>query len=196
MNDSARATTAVPWRWAALLVTTAFVFKLVVLVQLWNHPLLQPHGELDTAYYVALGQRVDQEGVLAPIGAFFVSPLYVYFLAAVFAAGGTLFAAQLVQIGLGALAVGMLFATARHWFGERAALVAAGLAMLTGVFTFNEVVILQSALDPFLVSCALYALTRAMAGGGTWSFAAAGASLALFALNRWCSQWRRPPVSV
>jgi tetratricopeptide (TPR) repeat protein len=184
LNGSARAASKFSRRWGALLVTTAFAVKLVVLMQLWNHPLLQPHGELDTAYYVALSQRIAEEGVLAPIGAFFVSPLYVYFLAAVFAAGGTLFVAQLIQIGLGAAAVGMLFATARHWFGERAALVGAGLAILTGVFTFNEVVILQSALDPFLVSCALYALTCAMAGGGTSAFAAAGASLGLLALNR------------
>ena len=131
-------------------------------MQLGNHPLLQPHGELDTAYYVSLSTRIASEGVLAPIGAFFVSPLYVYFLAAVFAAGGSLLAAQLVQIALGAMAVGLLFATARHWFGERAALVAAGLAMLTGIFTFNEILILQSSLDPFLVSCALYALARTM----------------------------------
>ena len=75
-----------------LIVAAAFVVKLVVLLQLWNHPLLQPHGELDTAYYVSLGQRVASEGVLAPIGAFFVSPLYVYFLAAVFAAGGSVLA--------------------------------------------------------------------------------------------------------
>jgi Flp pilus assembly protein TadD len=184
LNGSARAASKFSRRWGALLVTTAFAVKLVVLMQLWNQPLLQPHGELDTAYYVALSQRIAEEGVLAPIGAFFVSPLYVYFLAAVFAAGGTLFAAQLIQIGLGAAAVGMLFATARHWFGERAALVGALLAILTGVFTFNEVVILQSALDPFLVSGALYALTRAMAGGGTSAFAAAGASLGLLALNR------------
>ena len=165
-------------------MAAAFVVKVVVLMQLWNHPLLQPHGELDTAYYVSLSQRVAEEGVFAPTGAFFVSPLYVYFLAAVFAAGGSLLAAQLIQIALGAVAVGLLFATARHWFGERAALVAAGLAILTGIFAFNEVLILQSALDPFLVSCALYALTRAMAGGGTGVFAAAGASLGLLALNR------------
>jgi tetratricopeptide (TPR) repeat protein len=165
-------------------VAAAFAVKLAVLMQLWNHPLLQPHGELDTAYYVALSERVASEGVLAPIGAFFVSPLYVYFLAAVFAAGGSLLAAQLVQIALGAVGVGLLFATARHWFGERAALVAAGLAILTGTFTFNEVLILQSAVDPFLVSCALYALTRTMAGGGTSAFAAAGAALGLLALNR------------
>ena len=176
--------TDLPWRRVASIGAAAFFVKAVVLAQLCNHPLLQPHGELDTAYYVTLSQRIASEGVFAPIGAFFVSPLYVYFLAAVFAARGSLLAAQLVQIALGAVAVGLLFATARHWFGERAALVAAGLAILTGIFAFNEVLILQSALDPFLVSCALYALTRTTAGGGTGAFAAAGASLGLFALNR------------
>lgn len=184
MSDAVGATTAVPWLRAGLIVTVALVVKLVVLLQLWNHPLLAPHGELDTAYYVALSERIATEGVLAPTGAFIVSPLYVYFLAAVFATGGTLLAAQLIPVGLGALAVGLLFATACHWFGRRAALAASGLAILTGFFTFSEVLILQSALDPFLVSCALYLLTRTMAGGGTWAFGAAGASLGLLALNR------------
>jgi len=161
----------------ALIVAAAFGAKLVVLMQLRNHPLLQPHGELDTAYYVTLSQRIASEGLLAPIGAFIVSPLYVYFLAAVFEAGGSLLAAQLIQIALGAVAVALLFATARHWFGERAALAAAGLAILTGIFTFNEILILQSALDPFLVSAALYTLS-------TGAFAGAGASLGLLALNR------------
>ena len=184
MGDAAPAITNLPWRRVALIVTAAVIVKLVVLAQLWNHPLLQPHGELDTAYYVTLSQRVASEGVLAPTGAFIVSPLYVYFLAAVFAGGGSLLVAQLVQIALGAAAVGLLFAGARHWFGERAALVAAGLAILTGIFTFNEILILHSALDPFLVSCALYFLTLIMAGGGTGAFAAAGVSLGLLALNR------------
>lgn len=171
-------------RLLAGIVATAFLVKLVVLMQLWDHPLLQPHGELDTAYYVTLSHRVASEGLLAPIGAFFVSPLYVYFLAAVFAAGGSLLAAQLIQIALGGVAVGLLFVTARHWFGERAALAAAGLAILTGIFTFNEILILQSSLDPFIVSCALYALTRTQGGGGAGAFAGAGASLGLLALNR------------
>jgi tetratricopeptide (TPR) repeat protein len=180
----ARSITDLLGRRVAFVVAAAFAVKLVVLLQLWDHQLLQPHGELDTAYYVTLSQRLASEELVAPIGAFFVSPLYVYFLAAVFAAGGSLLAAQLIQAALGAVAVGLLFATARHWFGERAALVAAGLAILTGIFAFNEVLILQSALDPFLVSCALYTLTRTMAGVGTGAVAAAGASLGLLALNR------------
>jgi tetratricopeptide (TPR) repeat protein len=172
-----------PLRHLIAIAAVAFVVKLAVLMQLHDHPLLQPHGELDTAYYVTLANRVAAEGVLAPIGAFFVSPLYVYFLAAVFAAGGTLLAAQLIQIALGAFGVALLVATAGHWFGQRAALAAGALMILTGTFTFNEVLILQSALDPFLVAAALYALTR-IEGGGRGALAAAGVSLALLALNR------------
>ena len=153
-------------------------------MQLWNHPLLQPHGELDTAYYVSLSTRIASEGVLAPIGAFFVSPLYVYFLAAVFTAGGSLLRRNWCRSLLERRRWGCSSPPPGIGLANGAALVAAGLAMLTGIFTFNEILILQSSLDPFLVSCALYALTRTRAGGGIGAFAAAGASLGLLALNR------------
>ena len=155
MNGSARTISASLWRQAAAIAATAFMVKLVVLVQLGGHPLLQPHGELDTAYYIDLSRRIASEGLLAPVGAFVVSPLYVYFLAAVFQAGLPVFGVQLIQITLGAAAVVLSFVTARHWFGERYAPIGATLAILTGLFTFNEILILQSALDPFLVSAAL-----------------------------------------
>lgn len=211
MNDVSGA--AAGWRRVGLIVAVAFAVKLAVLAQLRDHPLLQPHGELDTAYYVDLGRQIATGGVLAPTGAFIVSPLYVYFLAAVFAAGGSLLAAQLIQIALGAAGVGLLFATARHWFGIRAAVAAAALAILSGFFTFNEVLILQSALDPFLVAVALLALTQAVAGAGPWAFASAGAALGLLSLNRpnalivavaaavavfvnqgWPPRWNRAPL--
>src|SRR5512145_3022685 len=68
-----------------LLLAVCFVIKLVVLFQLHTHPLLQPHGEMDTAYYVELGRRVAEQGGLGVTEPFFVSPLYVYFIALVFA---------------------------------------------------------------------------------------------------------------
>ncbi len=143
-----------------LLLAACFAVKAAVLFQLHDHPLLQPHGEMDTAYYVELGRRIAEHGVLGVAEPFFVSPLYVYFLALVFAAGGGLLAAKLLQVALGVAAVGLLFATARSWFGFRAAVWAGLLAILTGLFTFYEVLILQAALDPFLVAGALYAVTR------------------------------------
>ncbi len=184
MSETADETTRAPRRWVALILGCAFAIKLAVLMQLRDHPLLQPHGELDTAYYVGLARQMAAAGLFAPVDTSFVSPLYAYALATVFAAGGSVLAAQLLQIGLGTAAVYLSFATARYWFGVRAAAVAAGLAMLAGPFSFNEVLILQSALDPFLVAGALCLLTRALAGGATVAWAGAGATLGLLALNR------------
>lgn len=184
MNGSAHSTAASLRRKVAAIAATAFAVKLVVLVQLGSHPLLQPHGQLDTAYYMELGRRIASDGALAPVGAFVVSPLYVYFLAAALSIGLPVFGVQLIQIALGAAAVALSFAAARHWFGDRGALIGTALAVLTGLFTFNEILILQSALDPFLVSAALYALTRVAAGGGMVAHGGAGICLGLLSLNR------------
>jgi len=168
----------------ALVVAIAFLVKAIVLAQLYDHPLLQPHGELDTTTYVELAQTVAQGGPLAVKEPFFVSPLYVFFLAAIFKAGGSLVAARVIQILLGAVGVGLIWALARFWFGQRAAWLAAVLALATGLFTFYEILILQAALDPFLTAAALLLVSKVAAGGGARVHAAAGVCLGLFTLNR------------
>jgi 4-amino-4-deoxy-L-arabinose transferase-like glycosyltransferase len=131
--------------WLPWLLGATIAVKIVVLIQLGNHPLLQPHGELDTAYYVELAQKVVRGGPLAVTEPFFVSPLYVYFLAVIFRlSGDSLAAARIVQILLGTAAVAFLYFTARQWFGERAARIAAVLGLLTGFFSFCEILILQA----------------------------------------------------
>ena len=75
---------------------------------------------------------------------------------------------------LGAAAVGLVFATAETWYGRRPAGVAGALAAATGVFTFNEVLLLQSAVDPFLAALASYLLARALVTDRLAGFAAAG----------------------
>src|SRR5947207_1723846 len=50
---------------------------------------------------------------------------------------------------------------ARTWFGDRAAWIAAALAALTGVFTFYEILILQSSLDVVLTATGLALLAVA-----------------------------------
>src|SRR5205823_4204636 len=138
------------------------------------HPLLQPRGDMDTKVYVDLAKHgTDQP--------FFVSPLYLYFLRLF---GVSLFVVRAAQIILGALAVTMIFDTGRLWFGERAATIAALLAILTGVISFYEVTILQAAIDPFLVAAALWLLSRAIKQNELRTFAAAGFAAGLFVLNR------------
>ena len=169
----------------ATVVAFALLVKCAVLAQLGNHPLLAPHGELDTAYYVDLARRVAAGGPLAVTEPFAVSPLYVFYLAGVFKlTGGSLLAARFLQVLLGSAAVGLLHATTRHWFGARAAWAASGLAVMTGLFTFYEVLILQASLDPFLVACTLYWLTRSQRDSSWWHAGVAGLSCGLLALNR------------
>ncbi len=163
-----------PWRRAFLLLLIALAVKGSVLYALHDHPMLQPRGEMDTAVYVQLASHPTDQP-------YFVSPLYIYFLRLL---GVSLFEARAIQIILGSLAVLLIFDTARLWFGDRAATIAAVLAILTGVITFYEVTILQAALDPFLVALTLWLLARALKSGRWMLFGATGIALGLFVLNR------------
>jgi tetratricopeptide (TPR) repeat protein len=194
-----------------------FVVKAAVLARFASHPLLQPAGDMDSGVYARLAADVSRGDLLlrgpGPVP-YFVSPLYIYFLAAIHAlTAGSLFAVKLVQIALGTAAVGLVSGTARRLFGDRAALAAGILCALTGFVTFHEILVLQAALDPFLTALCLYLLavgltsgsvsskvnekgaegrrsqgrmTPAAAGdaGGRWRWLACGAAFGLLALNR------------
>ncbi|MGE5838110.1 MAG: tetratricopeptide repeat protein [Acidobacteriota bacterium] len=134
----------------------------MVVLQLKDHPLVQPDVGLDTSAYADLAKRVVAGDLGLGPGLYYVSPLYIYFLAAILAVTDSFTAARVIQIGLGTAAVGFIFLTAREWFGERAAWVAAILAAFTGLFTFYEVLILQASIDVFLTSAALLCLTLAL----------------------------------
>jgi tetratricopeptide (TPR) repeat protein len=173
------------WAFAGFLAAL-FAIKWVAVAQLGDHPLLAPDAGLDTQTYVTLARRVlAGDWTLGP-GLYFLSPFYTYFLAAVLAISGSFSFVRVVQIGLGTTAVGLVFLTARLWFGVRAAWIAATLAALTGVLTFYEIVIFQSSLDPFLTAAALYALAHALTTDVTpvRPAVSAGAIFGLQFLNR------------
>lgn len=155
------------------------------MAQLAHHPVLQPIGELDDAVYVQLARRVASGDLLLAPDAFFLAPFYTYFLGAVFAAtDGLLLAARSAQILLGTAAVLLVLDTARQWFGRRTGLVSGALAAGTGLFAFNEVLISQSSIDPFLTALSSFALTRAVRGGSIRTFLLAGLASAALVLNR------------
>jgi tetratricopeptide (TPR) repeat protein len=144
-----------------VLLSGALALKILVLVQLKDHPLTQPDAGLDTTAYATLANRVLGGDVGLGPGLYYVSPLYIYFVAGCLALFKSYTALRLVQIMLGTASVGFIFLMTRAWFGMRAAWTASGLAAFTGLFTFYEVLILQSSIDAFLTSAALYALTIA-----------------------------------
>jgi Flp pilus assembly protein TadD/4-amino-4-deoxy-L-arabinose transferase-like glycosyltransferase len=163
----------------------ALVVKFVALAQLHHHPLLQPHGAMDSAYYVELARQVRAGDLLAGREAFFVSPLYVYFLAATFLIpGSSLLVPKIVQVFLGTAAVALVYLTARRWFGGRAAWIAGVLAVATGLFTFYEVILLQAAIDPFLTALSLWLVSCAFSEKRWTLFAWTGLALGLLVLNR------------
>lgn len=173
-----------------LLLFAAFALKAAVLARFDAHPLLQPTGGMDSGVYARLAADVARGDVLlrgpGPVP-YFVSPLYIYFLAAVHAlSAGSLLAAKVVQIALGTAAVGLVWGMTRRLFDDRAALVAGILYALTGIVSFHEILILQAALDPFLTALFLYLIVVGLGSRGfslkVW--VAAGAAGGLLALNR------------
>jgi tetratricopeptide (TPR) repeat protein len=147
-------------KWTAL--AAVFGLKLIVLLQLRDHPLTQTNAGLDTTAYADLAAQVLAGNWGLGPGVYYVSPFYIYFLAAGLAVFKSFTAVRVLQIALGTASVALIFLTTRAWFGERAAWIAAALAALTGLFTFYEVLILQASVDAFLTSAALYLLTRGL----------------------------------
>ena len=123
-----------------LLLAAVFAAKLIVLLQLRDHPLLQADPNL-----VSEGS------------------IYGRFLSLMLPAAHTFVTARVVQIAFGTTAVACVFVAARTWFGERAAWVAAIAAGLTGVFTFYELLIAPASLNTLFTSGALMSLALACA---------------------------------
>jgi tetratricopeptide (TPR) repeat protein len=156
----------------------------VVVWQLKDHLLLQPATTMDTGAYVDLARKVIAgDWGLGP-GLYYVSPLYIYFLALIDGASGSLTAVRVAQVLLGTVSVGCIFAAAREWFGDRAAWIAALLAALTGLFSFYETVLLQASLDAVLTSAVLLSLTLALNRGAPRWYVLAGLAFGIQALNR------------
>ena len=181
--EQSRPRTLRRWTWA--LAALGLAVRAIVLAQLHDHPLLQPAGVLDDAAYFRLAVRASQGDWLLGPGAYYVSPLYIYFLAAVFAVSGAdPIHARVVQVALGAASVLLVAGAARRIYGERAAVLAAAFAALAGVLVFAEILLLQSSLDPFLAALALNLLARALVRESARRYALAGVAFGLLGLNR------------
>lgn len=145
-------------------LAAVFAAKLVVVLQLRDHPLLQADiAGFESTVYAVIASRISSGEPWLGFELLSVPPLYVYFLALVLSVTKVLAAVRIAQIALGTAAVACVFAATRVWFGGRAAWLAALFAGLCGLFTYYETTILPSALDPFLTSAALAALAMASA---------------------------------
>ena len=176
-------------RWVVAGLVAVFALKVTLALTLAPHPLLQPVGDLDAGVYWRLAERVAAGDLLLEGTPFFVSPLYIYWLAlAQLLTGASVTGVLLLQAGLGTLAVWLAARTAARWVPAearpRVALVAGGALALCGIVALQEALILQSALDALLMSSFAYASTRALQAQTVRAWLACGAALALLASNR------------
>ena len=165
------------------------ILKVALAATLAGHPLLQPEGELDAGEYWRLAQRVVDGDVLLRGMPLYVSPLYIYWLAAAMVvAGGSVAGVLMLQAVIGAAAVWLAARTAASWvepaMRARSAIVSGGALALTGIVALQDALILQSALDALLMAAFAYLASRALIHGVPRTWIWCGASLALLATNR------------
>jgi 4-amino-4-deoxy-L-arabinose transferase-like glycosyltransferase/thioredoxin-like negative regulator of GroEL len=167
-----------------LIVGAALLVKLTVLWQLADHPMLHENSGLDTTAYAELARRVVNGDLLLGPGLYYLSPLYIYVLAFGLAVTDSFVGARALQAILGALSVGGIWYLTQLWTNTRAANWAAGLAIVTGVMTFYEVIILQASIDTALTVGALIPLALALRTDQPRWFIVTGVAFGLAALNR------------
>ena len=169
-------------RWAWLLFLFALVLKAAYVLQT-NDALFVKVPIMDARYYDAMAQDIAR-GNLVRNEAYFMGPLYPYFLALVYSIIGRDFTwVRLLQAVGGAFTVMLVFLIGRRLFRPSAALVGALLLALHGAMTFYESELMMEWLGALLNCTALYLLVSARPSS-RWAYAGAGAALGLSALAR------------
>jgi tetratricopeptide (TPR) repeat protein len=174
--------TDAPWFWPSLIFLSALVLRVVYILQVRHTPFFQTLG-LDAKFYDRWAR--DIAGGHPPSGAYFMSPLYPYFLAIVYRLfGRDLTLVRVIQAGLGSLSAVLTYVLARDVFDRRAGIVAGLLAAAYGAFIFYDGSILLTPLLVILNLVALVLLVRGDTSGAPAAFALAGLAVGVSAVGR------------
>lgn len=171
-----------PWFWPALVALVAFLLRAVYTYQVRYTPFFQTLG-LDAKFYDqwARGLIAGQ----APGGAYFMSPLYPYFLAAVYGLfGRDLFLVRMIQAGLGAGTAALTFLIGHDLFDRRVGILAGLTTACYGALIYYDCSILLTPLLVLLNLAAVFLLVRADASARRGLYLAAGAVLGLAGIGR------------
>jgi len=166
-----------------ILFAAALLLKLIYVVAS-SDALFVRVPIMDSRYYDQMAQTIAG-GQLVQDDAFFMGPLYPYFLGLVYSVFGRDFLlVRVLQVMVGAGTVMLAFLLGRQMFRPVAALAGAVLLTLYGAMTFYESQLLMEWMGAFLNCAALLALLRARDTGSRRTSAVAGALLGLSALAR------------
>ena len=152
-------------RWLIILFVSSFLLKLLYVIQS-AESLYVGVPILDSKYYDTVAQDI-LEGNLVRRDAFFMGPLYPYFLAVVYGVFGRSFIViRIVQILGGALTVILTYLIGKRVFRPSIALLASVMLALYGTITFYEGHLLMMWLGTLLNMTMIYALQRSGGRGG------------------------------
>jgi len=170
------------WFWPSVIFVVALVVRLVYVFQVRQTPFFETLG-LDAKFYDAWARRIASG--TSEREAFFMSPLYPYFLSAVYRIlGRDLLLVRVIQAGIGSATAAMAYLIGHRVFGNRVGVIAGLVTACYGALVFYDGSILITPLLVFLNSLCLYLLIRADDRGTQWLYALAGVSLGLAGIGK------------
>lgn len=130
----------------------------------WQVPLVDEIAYMQMSERMVLGQE-------PPHGAYYMTPGYAWFLAALVGAGAQLPAVKLVQLAMGILNALLVFVLARRAFDARVAVLAGVLWSVAPGVLLHEILLLKPTLTVLLALAGLWAITVPAAGAVRWALA-------------------------
>lgn len=158
---------SIPWwktpegLWTLGFFFAAFLTRLLYIFTLSGYQLLWDISATpDSSYYHSWAQQIAG-GQLSPGRAFFIGPLYAYFLAIFYLPfGASLWAGRIAQVLLGALTVALVYRTGEKAVSRPAGIIAGILALFYGPMVYADGAYLPITLVNFLIMCGLYLLCQ------------------------------------
>lgn len=170
-------------RWPLVILAVAFILKLVFVLQTRDALYIRV-PIMDARDYDTMAQEIAK-GNLLRHQAFFMGPLYPYFLGLVYSIFGRDFMlVRVIQAAGGAATVMLAFLIGRRVFRPSAALFGVVLLMLCASVTFYETELLMEWLGTLLNCFALWLLVSARADSSPGRYLLTGVALGLSALAR------------
>ncbi len=171
-----------PWFWPAVVFALAFVLRAVYTSQVRFTPFFQTLG-LDARFYDQWAREIA--GGQSSGEAFFMSPLYSYYLAGLYRLfGRDLLLIRLIQAGMGAGSAVIAYLLGTEVFDRRVGILSGLVMACYGALIFYDCSVLLTPLLVLLNLSALYLLVRADSSGRNALYVASGALLGLAAVGR------------
>ncbi len=171
-----------PWFWPVVIFVCALVLRVIYVLEIRYTPFFQTLG-LDAKYYDRWAREIA--GGTASREAFFMTPLYPYFLAAIYRLfGRDLFLIRMIQAGLGSLSAVLVYFLGKEVFDRKVGILAGLVAAAYGALIFYDGSIILTPLLVVLNLAALFLLIRADATDKPALYALSGVALGLSAIGR------------